>query len=427
MERTERRPGSLVAAGAGVIAVTYGLVRFGYGLHLPTFTAEFALPAAVAGSIAAGSFAGFCAAALLARRLIALGHPRGTLWTACALATVGALMTAAAWSAESLAVGVVVAGSAAGAASPALVTAVASTVSLPVADRAQAVVNSGTGVVVVAGGLLAAALADQWRLLWVGFAVAAVVATWRADRLTTWPTRRATSGAGAHRSWADLAALRPALLAAVLAGAGSAAVWTFGRDLLTTAGGMPAATTALLWSVLGGASLLGAFSGDLVQRLGLHLAWVASAVVSAAATAVLVVLPDHLPAAATALAAFGGSYVVLSGVLIACATRVTPDRAAESTATLFIALTAGQALGAAALGAVAGATSLTTAFLGAAVLILLSCVAATRQTGHPSRHPTEQAAGPSPPGDAERHNQPDRGASLRRRRGGTAAGVSPPR
>ena len=379
MEQIDRQPGSLVAAGTGVIAVTYGLVRFGYGLHLPAFTAQFTLPAAVAGGIAAGSFAGYCAAALLARRLIARGHPRRTLWMACALAAVGALVMAAAWSAASLAVGVVVAGSAAGAASPALVTAVASTVHGPAADRAQAVVNSGTGVGVVAGGLLAAALAGQWRLLWVGFAVAAVLATWWADQRTTWPTTPATSRAGTHRPWADLAALRPSLLAALLAGAGSAAVWTFGRDLLTTTGDMPAATTALLWSVLGGAGILGAFSGDLVHRLGLHLAWAATAVVMAAATAVLVILPDLVPLAATALAAFGGSYVALSGVLIACATRVIPNRAAESTATLFIALTVGQALGAAALGAIAGATSLANSFLSAAALILLSSVAATRQ------------------------------------------------
>ena len=380
MEHTERRPGSLVAAGTAVIAVTYGLIRFGYGLHLPTFTAEFTLPAAVAGSIAAGSFSGYCAAALLAQRLIALGHPRRTLWTACALATVGSLMTAGAWSAGSLAVGVVVAGSAAGAASPALVTAVGCTVHGSTADRSQSVVNSGTGVGVVAGGLLTAALAGQWRLLWVGFAVTAVLATWWADQRTTWPTAPATSRAGTHRPWADLAALRPSLLAAGLAGAGSAAVWTFGRDLLTTTGDMPAATTALLWSVLGGAGILGAFSGDLVHRLGLHLAWAATAVVMAAATAVLVILPDLGPLAATALAAFGGSYVALSGVLIACATRVTPERAAETTATLFIALTAGQAFGAAALGAIAGATSLANSFLTAAALILLSSVAATRQT-----------------------------------------------
>lgn len=383
MKGIEGRPRPLVAAGTGVTAVTYGLVRFGYGLHLPTFTAEFALPAAAAGGIAAGSFAGYCAAALLAQWLITRGHPRRTLWTASGLAAVGSLLVASAWSAASLAVGVVLAGSAAGAASPALVTAVAATIREPAADRAQGVVNSGTGVGVVAGGLLAAAMAGQWRLLWAGFAAASVLVTWWADRGTTWPAPPATPRAGAHRPWPELAAVRPFLLAAVLAGAGSAAVWTFGRDLLTTAGDVPPATTALLWSVLGGAGILGAFSGELVHRFGLHQAWVATAVVMAAATALLVALPGLVPLAATALAAFGGSYVALSGVLISCATRVTPDRAAECTAILFIALTAGQALGAAALGALAGATSLAISFLGAAALIVSSCVAATRRTGHP--------------------------------------------
>ncbi|MBM7808849.1 putative MFS family arabinose efflux permease [Geodermatophilus bullaregiensis] len=387
MEQVERRAGSLVAAGTGVIAVTYGLVRFGYGLHLPAFTAEFALPGTVAGAVAAGSFAGYCAAALLAQWLVSRGRPRLTLWTACALATVGALGTAAAWSATSLAVGVVVAGSAAGAASPALVAAVAATVRAPAADRAQAVVNSGTGGGVVVGGLLAAALSGQWRLLWVGFAVAAVVVTWWADRRTTWPTGPAAPRADASRLRTDLAALRPSLVAALLAGAGSAAVWTFGRDLLATTGGLPAVTTALLWSVLGGAGILGAASGDLVHRLGPRRAWAATAVVMAAATAVLVVLPGLVLPAAVALAAFGGSYVAMSGVLIVCATRVTPHRAAGSTAILFVALTAGQALGAAALGALADVTSLATGFLGAAALVLLSTVAAARQSGHPVAAP----------------------------------------
>lgn len=391
MEHTEQRPGPVVAAGTAVIAVTYGLVRFGYGLHLPTFTAEFILPPVVAGGIAAGSFAGYCAAALLAQWLITLGHPRRTLWTACALATLGALMTAAAWSAGSLALGVVVAGSGAGAVSPALVAAVASTVHGRAADRSQAVVNSGTGVGVVAGGLLAMALAGHWRLLWVGFAVVAVLVTWWADQSTTWPAAPATPRPGVQRSWTNLAALRPSLLAALLAGAGSAAVWTFGRDLLTTTGDMPESTTALLWSVLGGAGILGAFSGDLVHRLGLHVAWAATAVVMAAATAVLVILPHIVPLAATAVAAFGGSYIALSGVLIACATRVTPHCAAGSTASLFIALTAGQALGAAALGAIADATSLSISFLSAAALILLSSAAATRQTGHPIAAPARES------------------------------------
>ena len=169
-------------------------------------------------------------------------------------------------------------------------------------------------------------------------------------------------------------------------------MWTFGRDLLSS-GGAPAPLTALLWSVLGGAGILGALSGDLVRRVGARVAAAVTATVMAVATAGLVVLPDRVVPAGLALAAFGASYVVLSGVLIAVATRVTPQRAARATAALFVALTAGQALGAAALGALAGAASLTASFLVAATLIFVSSIAVTRQAGVDSAHREPAAAG----------------------------------
>ncbi len=368
---------ALMTAGSGLIAVTYGLIRFGYGLHLPAFATEFALSAAVAGGIASGGFGGYCAAALLARRLISCGRARLTLWTACGLALSGCLTVATAQSSMSLGVGVIVAGSAAGAASPALVAAVGATLALAVQDRAQAVVNSGTGVGVVAGGLVFAAMSEQWRGIWVGFAVASLLATAAVDRRAKWPAEvDVRPSPGAASGPGEL--LRPALLAAVLAGAGSAAVWTFGTEQLTATGGLQPSTTAVLWCLLGGAGVLGALSGDLVQAFGLRLAWTSTAVAMAGATLVLALLPGNAAAAATALAAFGGAYIALSGVLIAWATHAVPQRAAEATATLFIALTAGQALGALTLGVLADSTALPAAFLAAAGL-LLSSLAPMRQ------------------------------------------------
>lgn len=66
------------------------------------------------------------------------------LWASGGLAVLGASLLAAAWSVASLTAGVVIGGSAAGAASPALVAAIGATVAPPQLDRAQAVVNSGT-------------------------------------------------------------------------------------------------------------------------------------------------------------------------------------------------------------------------------------------------------------------------------------------
>ncbi|MCF6746740.1 MFS transporter, partial [Blastococcus sp. KM273128] len=127
-------------------------------------------------------------------------------------------------------------------------------------------VNSGTGAGVVAGGLLVLAAPDAWRAAWLGFAVLALAVTWAADRSARWPGPVAPSDP-ADRPWRALA--RPTT-AALLAGAGCAGVWTFGRDLMTGAGGLSAVVSGALWCVLGAAGLLGGVSGALVERYGLR-------------------------------------------------------------------------------------------------------------------------------------------------------------
>lgn len=368
-------PRVLVAAGTGLIAVVYGLVRFGYGLYLPVLSAEFSLSSSLAGTIAAGSFVAYCVAALAAQRALVSTGARPVLWGAAALAAVGSVLVAASWSAGVLAVGVLVSGSAAGAASPALVTAVASTVPARWEARAQGVVNAGTGLGVVAGGLVVLAAPQAWRTAWVAAAVAAIVTAALADRATRWPVGPPAA------TGAPVAALRPLVvalgrpvLAAALAGAGSAAVWTFGRDLLTTTGALPERTTALLWCVLGAAAVLGAFSGEVVRRFGLRRAWAATVLATAAGTALLAGGASQAIVAGCAGALFGGAYTALTGVLIAWAGALRPGAAGRATAVLFVALTAGQAIGAVGTGALLPLLGGPGAFLAAAAIT--ACAAA---------------------------------------------------
>jgi predicted MFS family arabinose efflux permease len=380
------RPGRLVAAGLAVIAVTYGLARYGYGLYLPEFRAAFGLSPGTAGVIAAGGYAGYCGAAVLAGALVGAGRARATLWLAGGSAALGCLLVAAAWSGPALAVGALVAGSGAGAATPALVSAVASTVPPAAEQRAQGVVNSGTGAGVVVGGLLVLSLPGAWRWSWTGFAVAAIALTWWADRSARWaaPTRSPSGEPAPGTSWL-LRRLRRPLLASVVAGAGCAAVWTFGRDLLADEGGLPDRVTGVLWCVLGGAGLLGGISGVLVGRMGLRAAWISAVAVAGAGTLVLAAAPGAAVPAAAALACFGAAFVALSGVLLAWGADRVPGAAPAAAAVLFIGLTAGQALGAGLLGAVAGATGAPAAFCLGAGLLALSVAAAEPGVGAASR------------------------------------------
>jgi len=374
VKRSLWQPRVMVVSGLSVIAVTYGLTRYGFGLYLPQFRSDLRLSSRVAGGIAASSYLAYCVAAVLGLRLVGRGHARRALWVSGLSAAAGSLLVAAAWTAPVLAIGALVAGSGAGAASPALVAAVAGTVPPSGEARAQAVVNSGTGAGIVVGGLLVLAWPGEWRPAWVGFAGSALVLTWWADRCTSWrsPThdRRVSS------------AIRPrhlvrALTAGLLAGAGAAAVWTFGREV-SIGGGLSPQATGLLWCVLGAAGLLGGLSGTLVRTAGLSTAWTLSAGAAAAGTALLGWRPGSVVVAAVALLLFGWGFVALSGVLIAWGSRVTPGAAAQATALLFVSLTVGQAAGAVLLGALIDALGTATAFLTAAGLVTVAAAAAPR-------------------------------------------------
>jgi len=377
-----------VASGAGLIAVAYGMVRWGYGLQLPQLTAEFALSPRTAGAIASGSFAAYCGTAWAAQRLIPRRGARVVLWLAAGLAASGALLVGLAWSASALALGVLVAGSAAGAASPALVVAVASRVREPAVARAQAVVNAGTGVGVAVTGIAALAAPGAWRPVWLGAALAALLTAALVDRRAAWPPPSPTPTSERRRRQITLAKtevtmLRP-VLAATVAGLGSAAVWTFGRDLITATGGLPERTTAALWCLLGAAAVLGAFSGDLVRLLGLRRAWALTAILTAAGTAALALAPGEPVVAAVAGAVFGGAYTSLSGVLIVWAGALRPRTTGQATATLFIALTAGQALGATATGALTERAGAPVAFWVCAAVLLAAAAVLPAGSGDPS-------------------------------------------
>ena len=377
--RPDRGSAALTASSTALIALTYGVLRYGFGLQLPRLGAEFGLSSALAGGLAAAGFAAYCLAALVAGRLVGGVGGRLVLWLAAGLAAVGASVVAVAWSTPVLALGVVVAGSAAGAASPALVVAVAATVPASRATRTQAVVNAGNGVGVAVTGVAVLVAPGLWRPVWGTAAVLALVAAAVVDRRSTWPERTpSTLPEASARQGGSL--LRPAV-AALVAGLGSAAVWTFGRDLVTTTGDLPEGTTAVLWVLLGTAAVLGGLSGDAVRVLGLRGAWVTTAALSGAGTGLLALAPDHVAVVAVAGVLFGGAYTALSGVLIAWAAELRPHAAGGATAWLFVALTAGQAVGAAATGLVSTGAGPRAPFWAGAVVLLGAAAILPARTG----------------------------------------------
>lgn len=330
----------VVGLGTGLVAATYGLVRYAYGLSVPAAQRDLGLSTAAAGAVSGATSVAYCVAAVLAFWTCER-WPRAVVTSAGAVAAAGALGAGSADGPTAFATAVVVGSAGAGAASPGLVVLVRRAVTAPRRDAAQSLVNAGTGPGLVAAGTIALVSGVRWQQGWVvaaavtgGLTVALLLGTRGLPADDAAPARVDLS-----RAW-----VRP-LVAALLLGTGSAAVWTWGRTVLEEGGLTPAAAVGA-WIALGLGATLAAVATPRLLRHGVPAAWAACSLATAAATLLLTVGP--LPWFAAAL--FGLGHTAATTVLIAWAGRVTATPG-PAVAAFFVALLAGQAVGAPLAGA----------------------------------------------------------------------------
>lgn len=265
--------------------------------------------------------------------------------------------------------GVLVAGSSTGMASPPLAHAVAHRVAESMRNRTQAIVNAGTGFGVAAAGPVALATHEDWRAAWLAFAaVSALVTVGVGVGVPAGPTFRGGSRESVFPRPYLPAGSGRLVAAAGLMGGASAAVWTFGRDLLVGVGGLDGRDSTIAWMLLGGFGVLGAAAGDVVNRFGIRAGWPATMLAMALATGLWAASPGSLALAWAAAAAFGSAYIVLTGLLLIWGTRVYPRTPAAAVGVPFLVIALGQALGAPAVGVLSGVAGPRAAFAVAALV-----------------------------------------------------------
>lgn len=370
------RSAALVLAGTALIACTYGLVRYAFGLAAPEAQRDLGLSTTTVGVVSGATSVAYCLAAGLAF-LCCQRWPRAVVAGAGGVAALGALGVWSAGSAAGFSVAVVLGSAGAGAASPGLVVLVDRAVPGPGQDDAQALVNAGTGPGLVAAALLAQLLGSRWQTAWwVSAAVTAVVTV----LVLLLAPRGAGEDAGAvpvdaGRRWAA------PLAGAGLLGAGSAVVWTHGRSVLQD-GGLAGSTAVWVWLALGVGATGAAVVAPRWLRGGVRRAWTAALGCTAAGVGGLAVPPVG-PVPFVAAAAFGLGFTVGTTVLIAWAAQVstTPGPAVSA---LFVALLLGQAVGAP-LSSVLLTAGVLPAFALAAAVTLTALTALPLPAGHPPR------------------------------------------
>jgi predicted MFS family arabinose efflux permease len=372
----------LVVPGLAMIAVTYGLARFAYGLFLPEMRQAFGLSETLLGLIGAGSYVGYCVTIIIALVFTSRTGPRFMAVVAGTVAVVGMAAVASAPSAWVLALGVLAAGSSSGLASPPMGEAVVRSIRRGLQDRANTLINSGTSIGVALSGPAALLLAEQWRLAWAAFAfIGLLVLLWNArviphKAVSGGPQDQTEAGGVPRLSVRYLIGARSVLLYVAATGVGfaSAAYWTFSRDLVVQTGDLSVTGSTLFWTVIGVSGIAGGLAGDLVRRLGLTRAFRASLLCMAAAVGLLAAAPDVLLLAYLSATLFGSTYIMLTGIILVWSVTVFHERPSAGLGAAFLLLAVGQIMGALIAGGVAGVVGLPPtfwAFAGVAVLTAL--------------------------------------------------------
>ncbi|NMO93749.1 MFS transporter [Actinomycetospora sp. TBRC 11914] len=265
MQPAERR---LAAAGAAVVGVAFGMARFTFGLTLPALRHDpslsaTGLPDPVLGAIAGGTFAGFLVGIVGAPLLAARRGPRAPTTLGGVCGALGALLVTVAGSPGLLAVGAVLAGSAAGWVWAPYSDLAAALARPAVRPGLVSAISTGTSGGLVLTGVVAILAGDGWRAVWATVALASVAA---AVLNLAW-VPRVERPAERHRRplpWAGLAL--PAGFAVVYQAA-VALGFTYAADVARAAG-LAADARPVLFVIIGVVGLTGLATGLLAARLG---------------------------------------------------------------------------------------------------------------------------------------------------------------
>ncbi len=333
--------------GALLIAISYGLARFAFGLFVPPIRAELGLTPYLVGIIGALPLISFLLATSVAPVAAVRLGARNTAVLSGAFGAVGLALISQSSGALSLGVGVFACGICTGLMMPALTSAMQVLVDRSVHGRVSSVMNAGTSIGVMVAVPAVLFMAGIWRYAYMSFAVLAVIGVFAAwyvipsvSRVT--PSNAAPPPPISALQWWRL--FRLSLFAFVM-GFVSSAYWIFAPDLVVTLGELPPAATGWLWLAVGAAGLGGAVVADLADRNNPPITQALMLMMLAASLALLAASPGQLVLAAFSGLVFGLAYMSLTGLYLMTGIRLLPGRLSMGPVLPFMAVSLGQAAG----------------------------------------------------------------------------------
>lgn len=320
----------MALAGGLLIAITYGLARFVFGLFLPQIRSELGLDPTISGIVGALPYLSYMIAVLLAPAFSNWLGVRLSTALVGVLALIGLFTIAQADGALFLALGVTVCGISTGLSSPILAKGVQHFVRSDRTGRVNATINAATSAGIILAALAAFWWTDAWRWAYSGFGILAAMAALillvtLPDDAKSAPVSKSYTDEDiiTRKTWRDLIILGG--LAGVM-GLVSSVYWIFAPDFAVNEGQLTSGQSSLIWLAVGLGGLYGTWAGDLIDKYGQVISHSLSLATLSAALLILMAAPDNFLLTLISAVFFGASYMTLTGLYLVASVRITPNQ-----------------------------------------------------------------------------------------------------
>lgn len=378
MERTSAF--NIVGSGLLMVAATYGLSRYTYGLFVPSITETFSLGQSVIGVIGSASYMGYLMATLVSPFLVRRYGPRLPILLGGIFASLGMGLIGIAQTSLMLALGVIIAGCSPGLSYPPMSDAIKKLCVEKSQNRYYSLINSGTSFGILLSGPLALMVGKNWQQAWLLFSLIALMATLWCSLIMPGSPKPPTRNISDKNNYFHLlrqrlkeVQVKRLFFGALLFGLTTAIYWTFSIALLEDyMGDNKDISGSVFWILMGIAGLAGSLAGDLVTRFGLIFALRWSLLVITSAIVLLPASMGNVGVALLSATLFGATFILITALYGIWSTSCFKDAPAIGFGFTFFLISAGQLLSPALAGALAEIWSMTGVFYVTGMVSLLS-------------------------------------------------------